>query len=78
MALAAHTLPHRLQLTAQREAAFRVFRDDDGWWCAESADGMTGGTFGDQDSAIRFALRESVGFPVLVLRIELETPNLSK
>ncbi len=33
---------------------------------------MTGGTFFDRDSAIRFARRESLGVPVLVLQIEPE------
>jgi hypothetical protein len=77
MALPAPALPQRLRSTAPRKAVFRVIRDG-GRWCAESADGMTGGTFFDQDSAIRFARRESVGVPVLMLRIEIETPRSSE
>jgi hypothetical protein len=72
MALPAPALPQPLRPAAQRKAVFRVFPDR-GRWCAESADGMTGGTFFDQDSAIRFARRESVGVPVPMLRIEVET-----
>jgi len=46
---------------------FRIERQANGRWCATSADGMTGGTFFERDAALRFARRESVGVPVLVL-----------
>jgi hypothetical protein len=63
--------PQWLRPTAQRKAVFRVFRNDDGRWCANRADGMAGGTFFEQDAAIRFARRESAGAPVLVLGIAI-------
>ncbi len=69
---AAVTTPKSFPLSAPRRAIYRVRRDANGHWCASSTDGMTGGTFFDRDSAIRFARRESLGVPVLVLQIEPE------
>ncbi len=59
-------------LSAPRKAIYRVRQNANGHWCVSSTDGMTGGTFFDRDSAIRFARRESLGVPVLVLQIEPE------
>jgi hypothetical protein len=53
-----------------RKCVFRVFKDAQHHWCVVSSDGMTGGIFVDQDSAIRFARRESFGVPVLVLSVD--------
>jgi hypothetical protein len=75
---AAEIAPQWLRPTAQRKAVFRVFRNDDGRWCANRADGMAGGTFFEQEAAIRFARRESAGAPVLVLRIEMDAPHAAR
>ncbi len=53
----------------QHRAVFSVFENSDGRWCAERQDGMTGGIFFDRDAAIRFARRESIGMPALVLHM---------
>ena len=52
---------------SQARTIFRIQQQASGRWCVNSADGMTGGTFFERDAAIRFARRESVGVPVLVL-----------
>ena len=52
---------------SQARTIFRIEQQASGRWCVNSADGMTGGTFFERDAAIRFARRESIGFPVLVL-----------
>ena len=51
----------------QARTIFRIEQQASGRWFMNSADGMTGGTFFERDAAIRFARRESVGVPVLVL-----------
>lgn len=72
MITASLPIPKSSCLPAPRRAIYRVHQDANGHWCAISSDGMTGGTFFDRDSAIRFARRESLGVPVLVLQIEPE------
>ena len=54
---------------------FRIFPDQRGRWCARSDDGLMGGTFVDRESALRFARRESVGMPLLVLALAREIPR---
>jgi len=68
----AHKLvtPRPFVPTPQKRAVFDVFQNDHGRWCARAEDGLMAGTFFDRDAAIRFARRESVGIPVLVLHIE--------
>ncbi|HZB92993.1 MAG TPA: hypothetical protein VE397_16210 [Stellaceae bacterium] len=56
-----------------RRIVFRIFQDDRGHWCAESDDGMTGGTFFEREAALRFVRRETTGVPALVLLIAPET-----
>ena len=52
---------------SQARTIFRIGQQASGRWCVSSADGMIGGIFFERDAAIRFARRESVGIPVLVL-----------
>jgi len=44
--------------TVEPSAAFEIFRDPSGRWCARRADGLVGGTFLDRRDAILFARRE--------------------
>jgi hypothetical protein len=53
--------------TSQARMIFHIGQQASGGWCVNSADGMVGGIFFERDAAIRFARRESVGIPVLVL-----------
>jgi hypothetical protein len=64
--------PPSIAPSARRRTIYRINQDARGHWCVSSSDGMTGGTFFERDAAIRFARRESVGVPVLVLQIEPE------
>ena len=57
-----------------RKTVFRVFQEEPRHWRVASSDGMTGGFFIDQKSAVRFARREADGVPVLVLSGAGETP----
>ena len=60
--------PRWLQpVAAPRKTVFRVFPDGLHHWRVASSDGLTGGLFINQKSAVRFARREADGVPVLVL-----------
>jgi hypothetical protein len=64
---ASKTTAPLLRRISQARTIFRIEQQASGRWCVNSGDGMTGGTFFERDAAIRFARRESVGVPVLVL-----------
>ena len=57
---------------------FRIFPDERGRWCARTDDGLMGGTFVDRDSALRFARRESVGMPLLLLAAAPAKPSAAE
>jgi hypothetical protein len=59
-----------------RKIVFRIFPDERGRWCAESDDGMTGGTFFAREAALRFVRRETTGLPALVLHIAPQMDGL--
>ena len=62
--------------SSPRKIVFRIFQDERGRWCAESDDGMTGGTFFAREAALRFVRRETTGLPALVLHIAPEMDGL--
>lgn len=43
-----------------RGGNFRVFADGQGHWCCDKDDGTVGGVFSSRETAIRFALHESL------------------
>jgi hypothetical protein len=67
MIAASKTIAPLFRRRSQARTIFRIQQQASGRWRVNSADGMTGGTFFERDAAIRFARRESVGVPVLVL-----------
>ena len=69
------TAPAAFRPAPLHKIVFRIFPDERGRWCARTDDGLMGGTFVDRDSALRFARRESVGMPLLVLAVARETPR---
>ncbi len=62
--------------SSPRKIVFRIFQNERGRWCAESDDGMTGGTFFAREAALRFVRRETTGLPALVLHIAPEIEGL--
>src|SRR5579864_7936003 len=72
----AHTAaPVAFSPAPRRKMVFRLFQDDRGNWCARTDDGLVGGTFFDRQAALRFARRECIGMPLLVLAVARETPR---
>jgi hypothetical protein len=47
------------------KAAFEIFRDQAGHWCARRMDGLVFGLFVERDAAIRFARMECYGAAAL-------------
>ena len=54
-----------LKPAVDRKAAFEIFRDHAGHWCARRMDGLVFGLFVERDAAVRFARLECCGAPAL-------------